>query len=298
MNTLVLGQQIIKSKINAIPNSPGIYKFLDEKNKIIYIGKAKNLPKRLLSYASPSGLAIRTQRLISSLKEIEIITTSNEAEALLLEANLIKKFKPRYNVLLKDDKSFPYIQIKLSEEWPQLTKFRGKHNEQDAYFGPFASIGSANWTIKMLQKVFQIRVCDDHNFNNRRRPCILHQIKRCSAPCTKEISKKDYDQSVLECIDFLNGNSRSIQNKFSKEMETASKNLDFEKAAIFRDRIKSLTYIQSTQQINKNNFLDADVIVSHRIENITCIVVFFYRSKQNWGNQCFFPKHDLSLIHI
>ena len=293
MNTLVLGQQIIKSKINAIPNSPGIYKFLDEKNKIIYIGKAKNLPKRLLSYASPSGLAIRTQRLISSLKEIEIITTSNEAEALLLEANLIKKFKPRYNVLLKDDKSFPYIQIKLSEEWPQLTKFRGKHNEQDAYFGPFASIGSANWTIKMLQKVFQIRVCDDHNFNNRRRPCILHQIKRCSAPCTKEISKKDYDQSVLECIDFLNGNSRSIQNKFSKEMETASKNLDFEKAAIFRDRIKSLTYIQSTQQINKNNFLDADVIVSHRIENITCIVVFFYRSKQNWGNQCFFPKHDI-----
>jgi len=293
MNTLVLGQQIIKSKINAIPNSPGIYKFLDEKNKIIYIGKAKNLPKRLLSYASPSGLAIRTQRLISSLKEIEIITTSNEAEALLLEANLIKKFKPRYNVLLKDDKSFPYIQIKLSEEWPQLTKFRGKHNEQDAYFGPFASIGSANWTIKMLQKVFQIRVCDDHNFNNRTRPCILHQIKRCSAPCTKEISKKDYDQSVLECIDFLNGNSRSIQNKFSKEMETASKNLDFEKAAIFRDRIKSLTYIQSTQQINKNNFLDADVIVSHRIENITCIVVFFYRSKQNWGNQCFFPKHDI-----
>lgn len=293
MNTLVLGQQIIKSKINAIPNSPGIYKFLDEKNKIIYIGKAKNLPKRLLSYASPSGLAIRTQRLISSLKEIEIITTSNEAEALLLEANLIKKFKPRYNVLLKDDKSFPYIQIKLSEEWPQLTKFRGKHNEQDAYFGPFASIGSANWTIKMLQKVFQIRVCDDHNFNNRRRPCILHQIKRCSAPCTKEISKKDYDQSVLECIDFLNGNSRSIQNKFSKEMETASKNLDFEKAAIFRDRIKSLTYIQSTQQINKNNFSDADVIVSHRIENITCIVVFFYRSKQNWGNQCFFPKHDI-----
>ena len=293
MSNLHFGQEVIKTKIKLIPNNPGIYKFLDDKNKIIYIGKAKNLPKRLLNYTSGSGLAIRTQRLISNIKEIEVITTSNESEALLLEANLIKKYKPRYNVLLKDDKSFPYIQIRLSDKWPQLTKFRGKHNQLDLFFGPFASTGSANWTIKMLQKVFQLRVCDDHNFNNRKRPCILHQIKRCSAPCTNEISHEDYEKSVNECVDFLNGKSRSIQKKFSKEMEIASNNLDFEKAAVLRDRIKALTQIQSSQQINKNNFVDADLIVSYRIENVTCIVVFFYRSKQNWGNQCFFPKHDI-----
>ena len=293
MSTLHFGQEVIKTKIKLIPNNPGIYKFLDDKNKIIYIGKAKNLPKRLLNYTSGSGLAIRTQRLISNIKEIEVITTSNESEALLLEANLIKKYKPRYNVLLKDDKSFPYIQVRLGDKWPQLTKFRGKHNQPDLFFGPFASTGSANWTIKMLQKVFQLRVCDDHNFNNRKRPCILHQIKRCSAPCTNEISQEDYEKSVNECVDFLNGKSRSIQKKFSKEMEIASNNLDFEKAAVLRDRIKSLTQIQSSQQINKNNFVDADLIVSYRIENVTCIVVFFYRSKQNWGNQCFFPKHDI-----
>ena len=292
MDLLEAGKLLVKSKIKNIPNSPGIYKFLDNKNKIIYIGKAKNLPKRLLNYASSSGLTIRIQRLIASIKDLEIITTTNESEALLLEANLIKKFKPRYNVLLKDDKSFPYIQIRMSDPWPQLTKFRGRHNDQDLYFGPFASAASANWTIKMLQKVFQIRVCDDHTFKNRSRPCMLYQIKRCSAPCTNEIEKENYIKSVEECIDFLNGKSRSIQKKFSKEMDMASKNLNFEKAAIYRDRIKSLTYIQSSQQINKNNFVDADVVVSYRSSNISCIVVFFYRSKQNWGNQCFFPKHD------
>ena len=292
MDLLEAGKLLVKSKIKNIPNSPGIYKFLDNKNKIIYIGKAKNLPKRLLNYASSSGLTIRIQRLIASIKDLEIITTTNESEALLLEANLIKKFKPRYNVLLKDDKTFPYIQIRMSDHWPQLTKFRGKHNDQDLYFGPFASAASANWTIKMLQKVFQIRVCDDHTFKNRSRPCMLYQIKRCSAPCTNEIEKENYIKSVEECIDFLNGKSRSIQKKFSKEMDMASKNLNFEKAAIYRDRIKSLTYIQSSQQINKNNFVDADVVVSYRSSNISCVVVFFYRSKQNWGNQCFFPKHD------
>ena len=283
MSTLHFGQEVIKTKIKLIPNNPGIYKFLDDKNKIIYIGKAKNLPKRLLNYTSGSGLAIRTQRLISNIKEIEVITTSNESEALLLEANLIKKYKPRYNVLLKDDKSFPYIQIRLSDKWPQLTKFRGKHNQLDLFFGPFASTGSANWTIKMLQKVFQLRVCDDHNFNNRKRPCILYQIKRCSAPCTNEISQEDYEKSVNECVDFLNGKSRSIQKKFSKEMEIASNNLDFEKAAVLRDRIKSLTQIQSSQQINKNNFVDADLIVSYRIENVTCIVVFFFIDQNKIG---------------
>ena len=163
----------------------------------------------------------------------------------------------------------------MNDQWPQLTKFRGRHNDKDLYFGPFASAASANWTIKMLQKVFQIRVCDDHTFKNRSRPCMLYQIKRCSAPCTNEIEKENYIKSVEECIDFLNGKSRSIQKKFSKEMDMASKNLDFEKAAIYRDRIKSLTYIQSSQQINKNNFVDADVVVSYRSSNISCVVVFF-----------------------
>ena len=292
MDLLEAGKLLVKSKVKNIPNSPGIYKFLDNKSKIIYIGKAKNLPKRLLNYTSSSGLTIRIQRLIASIKDLEIITTTNESEALLLEANLIKKFKPKYNVLLKDDKSFPYIQIRMSDPWPQLTKFRGRHNDQDLYFGPFASVASANWTIKMLQKVFLIRVCDDHTFKNRNRPCMLYQIKRCSAPCTNEIEKENYTKSVKECIDFLNGKSRSIQKKFSTGMDMASKNLDFEKAAVYRDRIKSLTYIQSSQQINKDNFVDADVVVSYRSSNISCIIVFFYRSKQNWGNQCFFPKHD------
>ena len=292
MKNLEHGKEILRSKIQFLSNGPGVYKMLDEKNTIIYVGKAKNLPNRLNSYVTSSYLPIRTERMISSTKNLEFIATQNEAEALLLEANLIKKNQPRYNILLKDDKSFPYIQITRSHLFPQSTKFRGKQNKNDIFFGPFASAGSANWTIKTLQKVFLLRVCDDSIFNNRKRPCILYQIKRCSAPCTNEINQKNYNKLVEDSINFLNGKSALIQKKLSKEMEIESKKFNYEKAAIIRDRIKALTQIQSTQRINKNNFNNADLIVAFQKNNITCIEVFFYRSKQNWGNQAFFPKHD------
>ena len=292
MNSLDAGKLIFKEKSKLCSNSPGVYQVLDSNEKIIYVGKAKNLPSRLSNYSSNSNQPIRTERMIAATKRIDTISTVNESEALLLEANLIKKNKPKYNVLLKDDKSFPYILIRKEHSFPQITKFRGKHNNQNIYFGPFASIASANWTLKMLQKVFQLRVCDDSTFNNRKRPCILYQIKRCSAPCTKEINEDDYKLTVEECIQFLNGKTRDIQKKLSFEMENASNNLEYEKAAIFRDRIKSLTYIQSSQKIQRNNLKNADLIVSFRKENITCIVVSFYRSKQNWGSQYYYPKHD------
>ena len=292
MNSLDAGKLIFKEKSKLCSNSPGVYQVLDSNEKIIYVGKAKNLPSRLSNYSSNSNQPIRTERMIAATKRIDTISTVNESEALLLEANLIKKNKPKYNVLLKDDKSFPYILIRKEHPFPQITKFRGKHNNQNIYFGPFASIASANWTLKMLQKVFQLRVCDDSTFNNRIRPCILYQIKRCSAPCTKEINEDNYKLTVKECIQFLNGKTRNIQKKLSFEMENASNNLEYEKAAIFRDRIKSLTYIQSSQKIQRNNLKNADLIVSFRRENITCIVVSFYRSKQNWGSQYYYPKHD------
>ena len=291
MNNLESGKKLFKDKSKIASNSPGVYQILDDKNKVIYVGKAKNLPKRLQNYSTKSLLPIRTERMISASKNIELITTRNESEALLLEANLIKKFKPRYNVLLKDDKSFPYIQI-TNHTFPQLTKFRGKHNDKDIFFGPFASIASANWTIKMLQKVFQIRVCDDHTFKSRKRPCILYQIKRCAGPCTAEISEKEYSKLVNQCLDFLRGKSRQIQKKLSYDMDIASKNQNYEKAAILRDRIKSLTFIQSSQHISKKNFNNADLIVSFRKEGNTCISVSFFRSKQNWGSQFFYPSHE------
>ena len=292
MKNLEQGKEIIKSKIQFLSNGPGVYKMLDDKNTIIYVGKAKNLPNRLNSYITSSHLPIRTERMISSTKNLEFTATQNEAEALLLEANLIKKNQPRYNILLKDDKSFPYIQLTKSHSFPQITKFRGKQNKNDIFFGPFASAGSASWTIKTLQKVFLLRVCDDSIFKNRKRPCILYQIKRCSAPCTNEINQKDYNKLVEDSVNFLNGKSALIQKKLSKEMEIESKKFNYEKAAMIRDRIKALTQIQSSQQINKNNFNNADLIVAFQKNNITCIEVFFYRSKQNWGNQAFFPKHD------
>ena len=292
MKNLEQGKEIIRTKIQFLSNGPGVYKMLDDKNTIIYVGKAKNLPNRLSSYITSAYLPIRTERMISNIKNLEFIATQNEAEALLLEANLIKKNQPRYNILLKDDKSFPYIQLTKSQIFPQITKFRGKKNKDDIFFGPFASAGSASWTIKTLQKVFLLRVCDDSIFNNRKRPCILYQIKRCSGPCTNEINQEDYNKLVDDSVDFLNGKSALIQKKLSKEMEIESKKFNYEKAAMIRDRIKALTQIQSSQQINKNNFNNADLIVAFQKNNITCIEVFFYRSKQNWGNQAFFPKHD------
>ena len=292
INNLELGKKIIKDKIPFIPKNPGVYKMLGAKKEILYIGKAKNIPNRLKSYVSDANLPIRTERMLSLTKFLETTTTSNESEALLLEANLIKKHKPRFNILLRDDKSFPYIFISHKDKWPQLTKLRGKKARDGYYFGPFASTGSANWTIKILQKIFLLRVCDDNVFKNRDRPCILYQIKRCSAPCVGHIAEKDYKTSVEDAVDFISGKSRKIQKNLSDEMEKASKELDFEKAAIARDRIKALSQIQSSQKINQTNLNEADVVSIFKDSGKTCIQVFFFRSKQNWGNQAYFPKHD------
>ena len=292
INSLELGKKVIKDKIPLIPKNPGVYKMLSSTGEILYIGKAKNIPNRLKSYVTDSNLPIRTERMLSLTHNLETTTTSNESEALLLEANLIKKHKPRYNILLRDDKSFPYIYIGNKDKWPQLTKLRGKKSKTGYYFGPFASIGSANWTIKILQKIFQLRVCDDTVFKNRDRPCILYQIKRCSGPCVGHIQEKDYLSTVNDAIDFISGKSRRIQKNLSKEMEEASKELDYEKAAIARDRIKALTQIQTSQKINQTNLNEADVISIYKETGKTCIQVFFFRSKQNWGNQAFYPKHD------
>ena len=292
MKSSELGKEVIKKELPLIPKSPGVYRMLNHKDDILYVGKAKNLPNRLKSYVAEKNHIIRTERMLSQTFKIEITTTANESEALLLEANLIKKYKPKFNILLKDDKSFPFIFISNKDQWPQVKKHRGKKDKEGFYFGPFASAGTANWTIKMLQKIFQLRVCDDGTFKNRKRPCILYQIKRCSGPCVDYIKKDEYLNSVDHAIQFVSGKSRDIQKNLSKQMEKASEELDFEKASIFRDRIKSLNIIQSSQRINEANLTDADVIAAYKESGKTCIQVFFYRSKQNWGNQAYFPKHD------
>ena len=287
-----LGKEVIKKELPLIPKLPGVYRMLNLKNEILYVGKAKNLPNRLKSYITEKNHIIRTERMLSQTKKLEITTTSNESEALLLEANLIKKYKPKFNILLRDDKSFPFIFIGNEDKWPQIKRHRGKKDKKGFFFGPFASAGSANWTIKMIQKIFHLRVCDDTVFKNRERPCILYQIKRCSGPCVGYIKESDYKQDVDDAIEFVSGKSRRIQKNLSYHMEKASDELDFEKATILRDRIKALNIIQSSQRINEANLVEADVIAGYKESGKTCIQVFFYRSKQNWGNQAFFPKHD------
>jgi len=294
MRDLEFGKDLIKKKIPLVSNSPGVYRMLDKKGQVLYVGKAKNLPNRLKSYTLDKNQTIRTERMLALTNSLEIVTTSSEAEALLLEANLIKKFKPKFNVLLRDDKSFPYIFIEKDCEWPQLSKHRGKKNKNGYYFGPFASAGSANWTIKILQKVFLLRVCNDSVFKNRNRPCILYQIKRCSAPCVSYLNKTEYSKLVSDALLFLSGKSKNIQKKLSVEMEKSSEKMNYEKAAILRDRIKALTQIQSSQNISSTNLDNADVISIAQEAGKSCVQVFFYRSKQNWGNQSYFPLHDKS----
>ena len=286
------GKEVIKKELALIPKLPGVYRMLNEKGDILYVGKAKNLPNRLKSYVAEKNHIIRTERMLSQTRKLEITTTSNESEALLLEANLIKKHKPKFNILLRDDKSFPFIFIGNKDQWPQIKRHRGKKTKEGFYFGPFASAGSANWTIKMIQKIFHLRICDDTIFKNRERPCILYQIKRCSGPCVGYVEKDEYKKTVDDAIEFVSGKSRRIQKSLSDQMEKASEDLDFEKAVILRDRIKSLNIIQSSQRINEANLIEADVIAGYKESGKTCIQVFFYRSKQNWGNQAFFPKHD------
>ena len=216
------GKEVIKKELALMPKLPGVYRMLNSKNEILYVGKAKNLTNRLKSYVSEKNHIIRTERMLSQTKKLEITTTSNESEALLLEANLIKKYKPKYNILLRDDKSFPFIFIGNKDKWPQIKRHRGKKSKEGFYFGPFASAGSANWTIKMIQKIFHLRVCDDTVFKNRERPCILYQIKRCSGPCVGYIKNDEYKHTVEDAIEFVSGKSRKIQKNLSLQMEKAS----------------------------------------------------------------------------
>ena len=287
-----LGKEVIKKELPLIPKLPGVYRMLDEKNEILYVGKAKNLPNRLKSYVSEKNHIIRTERMLSQTKKLEITTTSNESEALLLEANLIKKFKPKFNILLKDDKSFPYIFIS-DHEFPRIERHRGAKNRKGKYYGPFASSLAVNMAIKTIQRIFLLRSCTDKQVEAGDKTCFNYFLKRCAGPCGGKIEKKDYAKLVEAADEFLSkGKSRKIQKTLSEQMEDASDELDFEKAAIMRDKIKSLNIIQSSLTISEANLTEADVIAGYKESGKTCIQVFFYRSKQNWGNQAFFPKHD------
>ncbi len=286
------GKEVIKKELPLIPKLPGVYRMLNSDNEILYVGKAKNLPNRLKSYVSEKNHIIRTERMLSQIKKIEVTTTSNESEALLLEANLIKKFKPKFNILLKDDKSFPYIFIS-DHEYPRIERHRGAKNKPGKYYGPFASSLAVNMAIKTIQRIFLLRSCTDKQVDAGDKTCFNYFLKRCSGPCGSKISKKDYAKLVEAADEFLSkGKSRKIQKTLSQQMEEASEELDFEKAAIMRDKIKSLNIIQSSLTISDANLIEADVIAGYKESGRTCIQVFFYRSKQNWGNQSFFPKHD------
>ncbi len=292
MNSLEQGKKIIRDKIPLITNNPGIYKMLGSTGEILYIGKAKNIPNRLKSYVTESYLPIRTERMLSQTHNLETTTTSNESEALLLEANLIKKYKPKFNILLKDDKSFPYIFIS-DHEFPRIERHRGAKNRPGKYYGPFASSLAVNMAIKTIQKIFLLRSCTDRQVETGEKTCFNYLLKRCAGPCGKKIDKKDYAKLVEAADEFLSkGKSRKIQKTLSQQMEKASDELDFEKATIIRDKIKSLNIIQSSLTVTEANLIEADVIAGHKESGKTCIQVFFYRSKQNWGNQAFFPKHD------
>ena len=282
----------LKEIINQSPTSAGIYKMLNEKDEILYVGKAKNIQNRLKSYLNGNNLSNRIKRMVSKISTIDVVITQTEKEALLLEANLIKKLKPPFNILLRDDKSFPYIFINHEQEYPQITKHRGKQKFKGKYFGPFATINSLNYTLKILQKVFLLRSCDDTIFENRSKPCLLYQIERCSGPCVNDtINKKDYNATVKNAENFLSGHHSTLQAELSKKMERESKILNYEKAASYRDKIEALTQIQSQQNINLHDIKNTDVISISRKGNKSCVQVFIYRSGQNWGNRSYFPKH-------
>ena len=286
------GVAVIRGKVRNLPNAPGCYRMLNAKGDVLYVGKAKDLKKRVTSYTQPKRQPNRIQRMIAETMAMEFVTTHTEVEALLLEANLIKRFGPRYNVLLKDDKSFPYILITGDHPAPQLTKHRGARNRPGEYFGPFASAGAVNRTIVALQRAFLLRPCADTIFATRTRPCLQYQIKRCSAPCVGRISEADYLQLVGEARDFLTGKSDAVKRRLSGDMQKASDRLDFELAAKLRDRIQALAQIQSRQDINVEGVEEADIIAAHQEGGHTCVQVFFFRNHGNYGNRAYFPTHD------
>ena len=268
---------------------------IDAKGEVLYVGKAKSIRKRIVSYAREAGHTARIMRMIAATASIEFVSTTTETEALLLEANLIKRLRPRFNVLMRDDKSFPYILISGGETPPMIMKHRGARTRPGEYYGPFASAQAVHRTITALERAFLIRSCSDAVYESRTRPCLLHQIKRCSAPCTGEISHTDYAELVREAKAFLSGKSRAVKEELAGEMERASNALDFERAAIYRDRLAALSAIQARQGINPRNVEDADVFAVHQQGGYSCVEVFFFRTGQNWGNRAYFPRADRSL---
>ena len=293
--TLAAGRAAITRNLKTAPSAPGVYRMVDAQGEVLYVGKAKNIKKRLASYARPVAYDARIARMIAATVNLEFVTTATETEALLLEANLIKRLRPRFNVLLRDDKSFPYILI-TSDHWaPQILKHRGARTRPGRYYGPFASAGAVNRTINALQRAFLLRSCSDSFFEARTRPCLLYQIKRCSAPCTREIDFAGYGELVREANEFLSGRSRSVQKELGLAMDKASEGLDFEHAAVYRDRLSALSAIQSHQGINPRSLEEADVFAVHQGGGYTCVEVFFFRTGQNWGNRAYFPKADRAL---
>ena len=289
------GPGVIAQVLKSLPNKPGVYRMIGLKGDVLYVGKARSLKKRVASYTRLSGHTNRIARMISATAGMEIITTATETEALLLEANLIKRLKPSCNVILRDDKSFPYILIARGHDAPQLVKHRGARKREGDYFGPFASAGDVNRTINTLQRAFLLRSCTDSYYEARTRPCLLYQIKRCSAPCTGEISRRDYGLLVQDALDFLTGKSGKVKDHLHALMEAASDKLEFERAASFRDRLAALAQIQAHQGVNPRSFEQADIFAAHSQGGQTCIQVFFFRTGQNWGNRAYFPRADKSL---
>lgn len=289
------GAALIQEFVKRLPNKPGVYRMFDDKGDVLYVGKARNLKKRVSNYARGSGHSNRIERMIRATCNMEFVVTRTETEALLLEANLIKRLRPRFNVLLRDDKSFPYIVITSGTHAPGLFKHRGAHSLKGDYFGPFASAGAVTRTINAMQRAFLLRTCTDSVLENRTRPCLLYQIKRCSAPCTDEISKDDYTKLVGEAKAFLSGKSQSIMDAMARAMREASASLDFEHAAVYRDRLSALSHIQTHQGINPQTVDEADVFAIAQQGGLTCIQVFFFRTGQNWGNRAYFPKADPSI---
>ncbi len=292
---LAAGTAAIAAFARHAPSAPGVYRMIDAKGEVLYVGKAKNIRKRLTAYTRAGGHTSRIARMIAVTSSLEFVSTGTETEALLLEANLIKRLRPRFNVFMRDDKSFPYILITAGESPPQICKHRGARDFKGEYFGPFASVWAVNRTITALQRAFLLRSCSDTVYFSRTRPCLLHQIKRCSAPCTGEVSHSDYAELVREARDFLSGKSRAVKQQLAREMDEASGALDFERAARYRDRLAALSAIQAQQGINPRTVEEADVFAVHQQGGFTCVEVFFFRTGQNWGNRAYFPKADKSL---
>ncbi len=285
-----LGVRTIKDYLKHLPINPGVYRMIDARDEVLYVGKAKALKYRVRSYTHFDQLPNRLKRMVSLTVRMEFITTQTEAEALMLEANLIKKFRPAFNILLRDDKSFPYIVLRDDHDFPQILKHRGAKSLSGQYYGPFPSAGDVNRTITLLQRVFLLRNCSDSYFNNRSRPCLQYHIKRCTAPCVEKVSKEEYAGQVSGARDFMEGKSRAVQERFAERMREASEDMDYERAAQYRDRIRALTSIQASQDIN-SAVGDCDVVAMTRKEGMSCIQVFFYRSGRNMGNKSYFPRH-------